>query len=165
MEHTSINNHIPVFSQRFQYGQQKGYGGGCQSIRNVPVVIKSSSGVRQGDPLGPLFFCLAIRLWLEKLVDHLGPNHCILAYLDDIHIPSANVGALATVKTLMSLTSSPLTLNKRKCWERSVSDIRNNGAIVLGAAIGNRVMRADYLAGRIQEEKQKISRQPDLPHQ
>ena len=52
--------------------------------------ILSSQGVRQGDPLGPLLFSLAIRSLLTDLSTALGPHRRILAYLDDVYILSAD---------------------------------------------------------------------------
>jgi hypothetical protein len=47
--------------------------------------LASVEGARQGDPLAPLFFSLAIRPTLEALQKAL-PNAVIIAYLDDIYI-------------------------------------------------------------------------------
>jgi hypothetical protein len=49
------------------------------------VVAKSSTGIRQGDPLGPLFFCLGIQSALLRIGTNF-PNHLILSYMDDITI-------------------------------------------------------------------------------
>ena len=46
------------------------------------LVCSSSTGVRQGDPLGPLFFCLGIQRVLEEMAkDH--PEVHFMFYLDD----------------------------------------------------------------------------------
>ena len=46
------------------------------------LVCSSSTGVRQGDPLGPLFFCLGIQRVLEEMArDH--PDVHFMFYLDD----------------------------------------------------------------------------------
>ena len=50
------------------------------------VTLKSSQGVRQGDPLGPLLFSLGIKDILGGLQDHLGDQGLVLAYLDDVFV-------------------------------------------------------------------------------
>ena len=37
--------------------------------------LQSSKGVQQGDPLGPLLFCLVIHLLTEKLTSELVGSH------------------------------------------------------------------------------------------
>ena len=44
-------------------------------------IIASQEGVQQGDPLGPLLFCLTIQPILNSLESNL-----LLGYLDDIYI-------------------------------------------------------------------------------
>ncbi|KAL0215004.1 hypothetical protein P9112_007188 [Eukaryota sp. TZLM1-RC] len=47
--------------------------------------LESSSGVKQGDPLGPLLFCLAIHN-IIKMTQQDFPDLRIVAYMDDISI-------------------------------------------------------------------------------
>jgi hypothetical protein len=49
------------------------------------LAAQSTTGVRQGDPLGPLFFCLGIQRALI-FVGTKFPNHEIMSYMDDITI-------------------------------------------------------------------------------
>ena len=53
--------------------------------------LKSQSGVKQGDPLGPALFSLGFRLILEELIDRLEERGLqqevpLLAYLDDLYV-------------------------------------------------------------------------------
>ena len=57
-------------------------------------VIDSSSGVQQGDPLGPLYFCFALAPLVEEIAA-LGPVYQKW-YMDD-------GGIVASVSTLLKL--------------------------------------------------------------
>jgi hypothetical protein len=48
-------------------------------------IIYAESGVQQGDLLGPLLFCLALRPLLERLVTE-NAECSLVAYLDDVTI-------------------------------------------------------------------------------
>jgi hypothetical protein len=69
---------------------------------------QSSSGVRQGDPLAPFFFSIAIRDSLSALKDHLtslapnSPPPNILAYLDDIVILTDDPSIINHVADLLA---------------------------------------------------------------
>ncbi|KAL0219474.1 hypothetical protein P9112_005127 [Eukaryota sp. TZLM1-RC] len=75
----------------------------------------SSSGVKQGDPLGPFFFCLAIhRLMCEMKQDF--PDVHITAYMDDISIV-APIDSLRTIAEIVQQRHYEigLSLNISKC--------------------------------------------------
>ncbi|KAL0218867.1 hypothetical protein P9112_004520 [Eukaryota sp. TZLM1-RC] len=46
-------------------------------------ILKSSSGVKQGDPLGPLLFCLVIHPILLQFQE-MFPSLKMIAYMDDV---------------------------------------------------------------------------------
>ena len=46
----------------------------------------SATGVRQGDPLGPLYFCLGFHFMTRHIQETLGPRCNVMAYMDDITI-------------------------------------------------------------------------------
>ncbi|KAL0215547.1 hypothetical protein P9112_007731 [Eukaryota sp. TZLM1-RC] len=75
----------------------------------------SSSGVKQGDPLGPFFFCLAIHPLMCEL-KHEFPDVHITAYMDDISI----TGPIDSLRTIAEIVQQRyyqigLCLNISKC--------------------------------------------------
>ena len=57
-------------------------------------IIMSSAGVAQGDPLGPVLFCLVFQTLLNRIADEI-PHALIVAYIDDctmaLSIPALNL--------------------------------------------------------------------------
>ncbi|RYE04158.1 MAG: hypothetical protein EOP33_09280, partial [Rickettsiaceae bacterium] len=104
-------------------------------------LLKSSQGVRQGDPFGPLFFSLGVRQLLDELSHHLGPSRLVLAYLDDVYILSNDEDTLGTVRAFFEHSPSSLQLNLSKSKSYKVEDIRNQGLEVLGSCIGSHEAR------------------------
>ncbi|KAL0207484.1 hypothetical protein P9112_012112 [Eukaryota sp. TZLM1-RC] len=75
----------------------------------------SSSGVKQGDPLGPFFFCLAIHPSMCELKQEFPDVH-ITAYMDDISI----IGPIDSLRTIAEIVQQRyyqigLSLNIFKC--------------------------------------------------
>jgi len=77
-------------------------------------IIESSSGVQQGDPLGPLFFCFALAPLVEE-INALGPEYQKW-YMDDGGIV-AEVSVLLKVWEILQHKGPPLGLhlNPAKC--------------------------------------------------
>ena len=71
--------------------------------------ITSSEGVQQGDPLGPLLFCLTIHRHCTQLTSEF----CV-SYLDDITIGGTPEAIVRDLDTIRSATVIGLTLNQRK---------------------------------------------------
>jgi len=160
-----INTFAPDFlnAARWAYGIESDLF--IRTEEGAPIVIKSSSGVRQGDPFGPQFFSLAVRPILHELSLHLGPDHLVLAYLDDIFILGPGGGASQQVNAFLPDRRSPLSLNPATCWEQRLDDLRDNGAEILGSLIGPRDGRAAFLASAVDQQRQLIARLPSFPHQ
>ncbi len=75
----------------------------------------SGTGVRQGDPLGPLLFCLAIQPVLSQVAEEF-PQHRLVAYMDDVSVmgPAASIhSVLARIRVLSNLTCN-LQVNLQK---------------------------------------------------
>jgi len=118
-------------------------------------ILQSATGVRQGDPLGPLLLSLAIRPLLDRLSTFLGTDHLVLAYLDDVYVLSpaqelaSAQGLTSTLEKIYSFfDSSPssLKLNRTKCTGKTLSDIKEHGCNILGSCVGSPQSQAAFLA-------------------
>ena len=130
-----------------------------------PVVLSSSEGVRQGDPLGPLLFSVGARNTLAALQAHLGDGHLLLAYLDDVYVLSVEPGALDSVAAFLDGNDAGLALNLAKCAETPLGVVAQDGLEVLGTCIGPPDVRAAFLARQVDAQLPALARLADLPGQ
>ena len=73
--------------------------------------MSSEEGVQQGDPLGPLLFCLAVQQVLERCEGDL-----VMGYLDDLTIGGYFDALIAQVPLIEASSSLlGLTFNRSKC--------------------------------------------------
>ena len=99
------------------------------------LLATSCTGVRQGDPLGPLFFCLGLHSLLKKLQDRF-PKVSVLAYIDDVTIVGPGIEALAALHFIQRECGSiGLEVNSSKSLRWCGSD--EHGVVILGTPIGN----------------------------
>jgi len=127
--------------------------------------LESSQGVRQGDPLGPLFFCLSIRRTLTDLIQHLGPDHLVVAYLDDTYALSKGEGTLVNIRDWWEERGSSVRLNAGKSVEVGLDAVRDGGMKVLGTAVGSSAFRSDFLERKVDQQLALLDKLPDLPSQ
>ena len=108
--------------------------------------LLSKSGVKQGDPLAPLYFSLGYSKIVQKIELELENEGIlrempVLSYLDDTYLfthQSQSDRALRVVKRVFREfeSRSGLQLKEEKTWQTSPSEFRSNGVKLLGSAIG-----------------------------
>lgn len=109
---SSFPNLLPWVSQAYGFNS-------VLLARGCPL-ISSITGVRQGDPMGPFLFCLAIHPALDKiskLVDSL-------SYMDDIYLLGTPV---EMVKALKSLEADFTALHLKINFEKSYANVEVPG--------------------------------------
>jgi hypothetical protein len=87
--------------------------------------IASKEGARQGDALGPLFYCLGSLPLLNSIINGCESSH-VFGYIDDIHI----IGPSNEIAKAISITISEgkkygLNLNLNKCSILSASSVKD----------------------------------------
>ncbi len=128
-------------------------------------LLASSCGVRQGDPLGPLFFSLAIRPLLEDLAKKLPTGTTIISYIDDIYILSRSDDNSILDIAEETLREYGLILNRRKSSTTPISIIRSSGLEALGSIIGPLEARRAFLSRKIARFRSILDRLKHLSKQ
>jgi len=94
---------------------------GSSDLQFGDLTLQSEEGAQRGDPLGPLYFCLAIVELLKSMKSEL-----ILAYLDDITLGD---DAETILKDFLQLEEAAsrigLKINRDKC-EDEMNDKYND---------------------------------------
>ena len=152
-------------------------------VPNAPPgapTIRSSSGVRQGDPCGPLLFALTIQPQLRAVQQAL-PNLRIIAYLDDIALQGefddvtegyglikqrlSEVGL--EIQQHKSLVYSPDFDQKDEMSFALGIPTADGGLVVAGCPVGEAEFIADSASGASQEVEKLVQTlmELDLPVQ
>ena len=127
----------------------------------------SSTGVRQGDPLGPMLFCLGIHSSLIKIKQLIHNESSstslyagVMAYMDDIFVwaPDQNSRVLANnkftqIKKILSDIGLQVNVNKTLMLTRSnvlsasrmQITMRTDGIKLLGVPIGTNQYRINQV--------------------
>jgi len=155
----AVSNYAPTLYRAAKWA----YDNPSILVTHSGEVLASAEGVRQGDPIAPLLFSLAIRPTIERLIESL-PEATIVAYLDDIYILNRDNTKLLPLATQV-LKDSPVTLNKVKSTETGISTLRVKGLKALGTVIGPREHRRKFLQGKIDTLYKAVEALYQLPKQ
>ena len=110
----AIEQHMPGLLGYFDsaYGQSS-------HLQFGDYTIESAEGIQQGDPLGPLLFCLTIHPLLTEI-----QSEFVSGYLDDIAIGGEASIAISDVKRLeLAAKTFGLSLNYNKCEVIGLSNL------------------------------------------
>lgn len=148
---------------------------GAASGQVPALAFQSSEGVRQGDPLAPILFSLGMRGFLEALQDCLGPEHLVMAYLDDVVILSKmggdaidsgtdiNIDTIGTAAEVARDAAPGLLLNVNKSSCTPLADIRTSGTEILGTALGSAAFRWAFGMAKIERIERVLPALRELP--
>jgi hypothetical protein len=126
--------------------------------------LLSKQGVRQGDPLGPYGFSLAIRPVVEKLEETTDAR--MLFYLDDLTATCPTRGSYdAIAEELQKWRGQGLDLNLDKSEFVPLNQIQSVGIDLLGSHVGSRSSTRDFLKKRIAGLKEHVEALNGLPIQ
>lgn len=161
----SLLKHAPDFWKLAQWT----YNESAALLLYDGTLIRSTEGVRQGDPLGPFFFSVAIRNTLDALLEGLqnklgyGTHVALMAYLDDVYIFSDKEIAVSDVAEL--LHNGPIALNPAKCKASDIYSLRSQGLDALGSHIGQLPSREAFLRRKLEELEGILDLVLTLPRQ
>ena len=133
----------------------------CYGVANPLITsggthLAATTGVQQGDPLGPFLFCLVLRNLIDHLKDKFPDLKQSVWYLDDgLLVGSPELIGKVFSEIMTKGGEFGLSLNPKKCVaysetmdnlsELDSSIIKDtNGIILLGAAIGNSQFVKEY---------------------
>ena len=106
-------------------------------------VLSSEEGAQQGDPLGPLYFCLAIHSLLSSL-----ESEFVCGYLDDITIgDDVDTIAKDLIKLEQDAAHLGLTLNRSKCEIIASTDIPTKALHARGISLSQCTTKTACLLG------------------
>lgn len=184
MDRGHLATALTAFNPRLYRAARWAYGSDSHLLMRsesgqVEPLLLSSQGVRQGDPLGPLFFSYGYRERLERLAALPAlRNADFSAYLDDTvvwipHDPESDISTQDQAQAALSAIAndfrdSPedgLSLNLAKCRIHTMADLRESGVQFLGTCVGTDGFRERFLAAKIEDMVVKTRKVLKLPKQ
>ena len=171
---TVIANAVHKYAQNYYRLARWAYNQRSPLVVRTPEgveVLWSCEGVRQGCPLGPFFFSLALRDKLERLGTQVAssPQDRLAAYLDDMILVANNPDHKAAIVNFFANdnTNDGFQLNANKTTVHSLREIRQDptGLKVLGSVVGNTEARRQFLRDKIDDLRPTLMRLRQLPKQ
>lgn len=166
----AVRDHAPAYLRLAKWAYNKPAPLVVRTHEGVQV-LWSREGVRQGCPLGPLLFSLALR---DKLVRLMGtvavaPTDITTGYLDDMHVVSSQ-GNLKDAMVAFFEEDNPhdgLRLNAAKTTVHPLHTLREDpdGMPILGSLIGNVAARRRFLLDKVDALRPSLQRLRQLPRQ
>ena len=142
-----------------------GYGGATPLyLGSGAEVGECGSGVRQGDPLGPLLFCVGLHPVLRRVGERF-PELFPLGYLDDVTM----VGDRARLEEALAFFEREagrvgLALNRVKSERFCRGDEEpRRGVDVLGTSVGCEEFVTERARARVDRALRSLDRIPELP--
>jgi hypothetical protein len=174
----SIHNPRLYRAARWAYGSDSPLLMRSESGR-VEASLLSRQGVRQGDPLGPLFFSYGYRSRLERMATIPALRDVdMFAYLDDtvVWVPHDPLGALSPQEEAQAALDAialdffdnpgdGLSLNLAKCRIHTTAGLRESGVQFLGTCVGTDSYRQRFLQAKVENMVVKTHKVLRLPKQ
>ena len=160
---TAISAAVAQYAPTLYRAARWAYSSPSLLVTHTGETLASAQGVRQGDPIAPLLFSLAIRPTIESLQLQL-PNSTIVAYLDDIYILNKDPRPLLD-RVSRELKGSPISLNLAKSQDSLISDLQTIGLKALGTMIGPLEARKAFLKSKADMLEDTLNRIMALPKQ
>jgi len=142
---TEISTHLPELRAYVEWA----YGRAAPLYVGTEHVVSATSGVRQGDPLGPLLFAMALQPVLREVTES-EQRVDIVAYLDDVTLIGQREEVRAAMDRLTQLASRVglhVNVTKSKLFEKQSAEL-----VVVGTPVGTGDFVDRHLAETLRQQ-------------